>query len=65
MAAGFVLGMVAAVLFALGVEPHLPPAVLRLVVYKMAFLGALGLFAAGAVLRRRQRQQRTRDREAS
>jgi hypothetical protein len=56
MAAGFVLGVVAAVLFALGVEPRLPPAVLRLVVYKLAFLGALGLFAAGAVIRRRQRR---------
>ena len=64
MGAGFALGMAAAVLFALGVEPHLPPAMLRLIVYKLAFLGALGLFAAGAVIRRRQRREERRE-EAS
>ena len=57
MAAGVALGLVAAVLFAFGVQPQLPPWVLRLVVYKLAFIGALGLLGAGAALRRRARRR--------
>ena len=58
MVAGLALGLAAAILFALGVEPRIPPALLRLAVYKLAFLGAVGLLGAGAVLRRRARRTR-------
>jgi uncharacterized membrane protein YedE/YeeE len=49
---GLVVGIGAVVGYESGLIPNLPPAVLKLVIYKLAFIGALGLFAAGALMRR-------------
>lgn len=50
---GVAVGLAAAVALALGLEPpHLSPFLYRVVVYKLAFIAALGLIAAGAALRR-------------
>lgn len=57
---GVVVGVSAVVGLVLGFEPsRLPPALLDVAAYKLTFLAAAGLLAAGAIIRRRA--NRTRD----
>jgi hypothetical protein len=57
LATGVVLGVAAAVGIMIGFEPsRLPPALLDIAAYKLAFLGAGGLLAAGAIIRRRTKR---------
>jgi hypothetical protein len=49
---GLVVGIGAIVGYELDIIPPLPPAVLKLVLYKLVFVGGLGLLVAGAVIRR-------------
>ena len=54
LATGAAVGAVAVVGLMLGFEPsRLPPALLDIAAYKLAFLAAAGLLAAGAIIRRR------------
>ena len=52
LAAGVAVGVVSAVALALDIVPRLSPFMMKVVVYKLAFIGAGSLLAAGAVLRR-------------
>lgn len=54
---GLVVGIGAVVGYELDIIPTLPPAVLKLVIYKLAFIGGLGLLVAGALLRRLSSQR--------
>jgi hypothetical protein len=55
---GALVGAVAGVGLLVGFEPaRLPPALLNIVAYKLTFVAALGLLAAGAVLRRYARRE--------
>lgn len=57
---GVVVGATAVVGLVVGFEPsRLPPALLDVAAYKLTFLAAAGLLAAGAIIRRRA--NRTRD----
>lgn len=49
---GLVVGIGAIVGYKLDIIPSLPPAVLKLVLYKLVFAGGLGLLVAGAFIRR-------------
>jgi uncharacterized membrane protein YedE/YeeE len=49
---GLVVGIGAIVGYELDIIPPLPPAVLKLVLYKLIFVGAVGLLVAGALIRR-------------
>ena len=49
---GLIVGVGAVVGYELDIIPTLPPQILKLVIYKLAFIGALGLLVAGALLRR-------------
>ncbi|MDP9203970.1 MAG: hypothetical protein M3P12_00745 [Gemmatimonadota bacterium] len=49
---GVVVGIGAIVGYELDIIPTLPPAVLKLVLYKLIFVGGLGLLVAGAFIRR-------------
>jgi uncharacterized membrane protein YedE/YeeE len=49
---GLVFGIGAIVGYELDIIPTLPPAVLKLVLYKLIFVGGLGLLVAGAFIRR-------------
>ncbi|HJU65447.1 MAG TPA: hypothetical protein VJ596_07205 [Gemmatimonadaceae bacterium] len=49
---GVIVGALAAVGYAADIVPDLPPAVLKLVIYKLTFIGGLGLVVFGAFLRR-------------
>ena len=49
---GLVIGLGSIVGYQLDIIPTLPPAVLKLVLYKLIFVGALGLLVAGAFIRR-------------
>lgn len=50
---GLLLGLAAAVGLALGAgPPRLSPFMLKVVMYKLAFIAALGLITAGAFVRR-------------
>jgi hypothetical protein len=49
---GVLVGALAAVGFVADIVPDLPPAVLKLVIYKLTFIGGLGLIVFGAFLRR-------------
>jgi hypothetical protein len=49
---GLVVGVGAVVGYELDIIPTLPPAVLKLVIYKLTFIGGLGLLVAGALVRR-------------
>jgi vacuolar-type H+-ATPase subunit I/STV1 len=49
---GLVVGLGSIVGYQLDIIPTLPPALLKLVLYKLIFVGALGLLVAGAIIRR-------------
>ena len=49
---GLVVGIGAIVGYELDIIPPLPPAVLKLVLYKLIFVGGLGLLVVGALIRR-------------
>ena len=49
---GVLVGALAAVGYVADIVPDLPPAVLKLVIYKLTFIGGLGLVVFGAFLRR-------------
>lgn len=49
---GLVVGIGAIVGYEMDIIPSLPPAVLKLVMYKLIFVGGVGLLVAGAFLRR-------------
>lgn len=49
---GLIVGIGAIVGYELDIIPPLPPAVLKLVLYKLIFVGGLGLLVAGALIRR-------------
>lgn len=54
LATGVLAGIAAGVGLVLGFEPsRLPPALLDIAAYKLTFLAAGGLLAAGAIIRRR------------
>jgi hypothetical protein len=52
-AVGAVVAVAAGVAMTLGWEPRLSPFMLKVVFYKLTFLGAAGLIAAGAIIGRR------------
>lgn len=52
MVLGLVVGTGAIAGYQLDIIPTLPPAVLKLVLYKLIFVGGLGLLVAGAFIRR-------------
>ncbi|MDP9201242.1 MAG: hypothetical protein M3P26_04840 [Gemmatimonadota bacterium] len=52
LALGAVIGIGAIVGYELDFIPTLPPAVLKLVIYKLIFAGGIGLLVAGAFIRR-------------
>jgi hypothetical protein len=56
MGAGLALGAVAVLGYVFNVVPDLPPALLKLVIYKLVAIGALGLIAFGAILGRLHRR---------
>ena len=49
---GVLVGIGAVVGYELDIIPTLPPELLKLVIYKLAFIGGLGLLVTGAVIRR-------------
>ena len=49
---GLLVGVGSIVGYQLDIIPTLPPAVLKLVLYKLIFVGGLGLLVAGAFIRR-------------
>lgn len=49
---GLVVGVGAIVGYELDIIPSLPPEVLKLVLYKLIFVGGVGLLVAGAFVRR-------------
>lgn len=49
---GLVVGVGAIIGYQFDIIPTLPPAVLKLVLYKLIFVGGLGLLVAGAFVRR-------------
>ena len=52
IALGAVVGVGAIVGYELDFIPALPPVVLKLVIYKLIFVGGIGLLVAGAFIRR-------------
>jgi hypothetical protein len=52
LALGAVIGIGSIVGYELDFIPALPPAVLKLVIYKLIFAGGIGLLVAGAFIRR-------------
>jgi hypothetical protein len=54
---GVILGSLAVLGFALDLIPSLPAPVLKLVIYKLTFIGALGLVFFGAIMGRLARNQ--------
>ena len=63
---GVVVGVAAVVGLATGFEPsRLPAALLDIAVYKLTFVAAAGLLAAGAILRRYARRDDRTDAERS
>jgi hypothetical protein len=53
VAVGAVVAVAAGVAMTVGWEPRLSPFMLKLVFYKLSFIGAAGLIAAGAIIGRR------------
>jgi len=63
---GLAVGVVAGLALAFGIVPRLSPFMMKVVIYKLSFIGAAGLLAAGAVLRRwARRDARPGERDAS
>ena len=61
LAAGALVGAAAGIGLIFGFEPaSLPPALLNIAAYKLTFLGAFGLLAAGAVIIRYSRREEIR-----
>ena len=61
LALGLVVGCAASVGLLVGFEPaRLPPALLNIAAYKLTFIAALGLLAAGAVSLRHARRREPR-----
>ena len=61
LALGLVVGCAAGVGLLVGFAPaRLPPALLNIAAYKLTFVAALGLLAAGAVSLRHARRRETR-----
>jgi uncharacterized membrane protein YedE/YeeE len=58
---GLIVGIGAIVGYELDIIPTLPPAVLKLVLYKLIFVGGLGLLVAGALIRRLARRMEVSD----
>ena len=52
IALGAVVGIGSIIGYELDFIPTLPPAVLKIVIYKLIFVGGLGLLVAGAFIRR-------------
>src|SRR5262245_9454686 len=66
LGAGLVVGVAAGIGLLVGFEPaRLPPALLNIAVYKLTFVAAVGLLAAGATLLRYGRREEVRDAMAS
>ena len=62
LAAGAVVGAAAGIGLLFGFEPaSLPPALLNIAAYKLTFIGAFGLLAAGAVMIRYGKREELRD----
>lgn len=55
-ATGVIVGTVAILGYAFDLVPALPPSVLKLVIYKLTFIGAFGLVVFGAILGRLARK---------
>jgi hypothetical protein len=56
--AGLVLGVAAVLALVIGVDPaHIPPFLVKVALYKLTFIAALGLLVAGAMVGRRARSQ--------
>lgn len=65
LALGLLAGTAAGVGLLVGFEPaQLPPALLNIAAYKLTFVAALGLFAAGAVFLRYARRAEVRPEDA-
>ncbi len=58
-AAGVVVGTIAILGYAFDLVPALPASVLKLVIYKLTFIGALGLVVFGAIIGRLARKSHT------
>lgn len=66
LALGLLVGVVASIGLIIGFEPaRLPPALLNIAAYKLTFLAAAGLLAAGAIVNRYARRSSTSDFAAS
>jgi hypothetical protein len=52
IAAGAVVGVGAVVAYSLDLVPTLPPEVMKLIIYKLLFIGALGMIIVGALARK-------------
>ena len=64
LATGAVVGVVAVIGLVTGFEPsRLPPALLDVAAYKLTFLAAAGLLAAGAIVRRRANRDERESRQ--
>ena len=61
---GVIMGSAAVLGFALDLMPSLPAPVLKLVIYKLTFIGALGLVFFGAIMGRLARNQEKQPRIA-
>ena len=59
--AGLVVGVIAAVALALDVVPRLSPFMMKVVIFKLAFIGAAVLLVAGAILHRWARRDEGTD----
>jgi hypothetical protein len=53
---GVVVGSIAVIGYAFDLVPELPESVLKLVIYKLTFIGALGLVIFGAIIGRLARK---------
>lgn len=62
---GLVVGIGAIVGYEMDIIPSLPPAVLKLVLYKLIFVGGVGLLVAGAFIRRLASRIEALDTEAA
>ncbi|MBA2684212.1 MAG: hypothetical protein H0U66_06965 [Gemmatimonadaceae bacterium] len=62
-ASGLILGIVAVVALLIGVDVgHLPPWLVKIAIYKLAFIAAVAMLVAGAIVGRRARERVSRGR---